>query len=30
VAFWSNANAFPSQFVYESLDTSGGQALFTR
>lgn len=26
VAFWSNANAFPSQFVYEGLDGSGGQA----
>jgi hypothetical protein len=26
VAFWSNANAFPSQFVYEGLDATGGQA----
>ncbi len=26
LAFWSNANAFPSQFVYEGLDASGGQA----
>jgi hypothetical protein len=26
IAFWSNANAFPSQFVYEGLDASGGQA----
>jgi hypothetical protein len=26
VAFWSNANAFPSQFVYLGLDASGGQA----
>jgi hypothetical protein len=26
IAFWSNANAFPSQFVYEGLDSSGGQA----
>ena len=26
IAFWSNANAFPSQFVYEGLDATGGQA----
>jgi hypothetical protein len=26
VAFWSNANVFPSQFVYEGLDGSGAQA----
>ena len=26
IAFWSNANAFPSQFVYEGLDAAGGQA----
>jgi hypothetical protein len=26
LAFWSNANAFPSQFVYEGLDATGGQA----
>jgi hypothetical protein len=26
LAFWSNANAFPNQFVYEGLDGSGAQA----
>ena len=26
IAFWSNANAFPSQFVYEGLDATGAQA----
>lgn len=26
LAFWSNANAFPSLFVYEGLDGSGAQA----
>jgi hypothetical protein len=26
IAFWSNANAFPSQFVYEGLDAGGAQA----
>jgi hypothetical protein len=26
LSFWSNANAFPSQFVYEGLDATGGQA----
>jgi hypothetical protein len=26
LAFWSNANPFPSLFVYEGLDGSGGQA----
>jgi hypothetical protein len=26
VAFWSNASAFPNLFVYEGLDSSGGQA----
>lgn len=26
IAFWSNATAFPSQFVYEGLDASGAQA----
>ena len=26
IAFWSNANAFPSQFVYEGLDAAGAQA----
>jgi hypothetical protein len=26
VAFWSNANAFPDQFVYEGLDATGAQA----
>jgi hypothetical protein len=26
IAFWSNAAAFPNQFVYEGLDTNGAQA----
>jgi hypothetical protein len=26
IAFWSNANAFPNEFVYEGLDASGAQA----
>ena len=26
VAFWSNANPFPSEFVYEGLDATGAQA----
>jgi hypothetical protein len=26
IAFWSNAGAFPSQFVYEGLDATGAQA----
>ena len=26
IAFWSNASAFPNEFVYEGLDASGGQA----
>ena len=26
IAFWSNATAFPSQFVYEGLDATGAQA----
>ena len=26
IAFWSNVNAFPSQFVYEGLDGTGAQA----
>ena len=26
IAFWSNANAFPSLFVYEGLDAGGAQA----
>ncbi|HEX6761337.1 MAG TPA: hypothetical protein VF094_00915 [Gaiellaceae bacterium] len=26
IAFWSNANPFPSEFVYEGLDGSGAQA----
>ncbi len=25
IAFWSNANAFPGQFVYEGLDATGAQ-----
>jgi hypothetical protein len=26
IAFWSNASAFPNQFVYEGLDAAGAQA----
>ena len=26
IAFWSNASAFPNEFVYEGLDASGAQA----
>jgi hypothetical protein len=26
LAFWSNASAFPNLFVYEGLDSTGGQA----
>jgi len=26
IAFWSNANAFPNEFVYEGLDAGGAQA----